>query len=67
LPSFGSFGQTVSEEKIFFKSDNQKQELLWQPCLPMDRDKMSNRYRGPSIDAYYKVAVHFAKGFIGED
>ena len=27
LPSFGSFGQTVSEEKIFQKSANQKQEL----------------------------------------
>jgi hypothetical protein len=27
LPSFGSFGQAVSEEKIFFKAANQKQEL----------------------------------------
>ena len=27
LPSFGSFGQAVSEEKIFYKSTNQKQEL----------------------------------------
>jgi hypothetical protein len=27
LLSFGSFGQEVSEEKIFFKSANQKQEL----------------------------------------
>ena len=27
LPSFGSFGRAVSEEKIFFKSTNQKQEL----------------------------------------
>jgi hypothetical protein len=27
LPSFGSFGQAVSAEKIFFKSTNQKQEL----------------------------------------
>ena len=27
LPSFGSFGQAVSEEKIFKKSANQKQEL----------------------------------------
>jgi hypothetical protein len=24
---------------------------LWCPCLLMDRDKMSNLYRGPSIDA----------------
>ena len=27
LPSFGSFGQSVSDEKIFQKSTNQKQEL----------------------------------------
>ena len=27
LPSFGSFGQAVSEQKIFFKSTNQEQEL----------------------------------------
>jgi hypothetical protein len=27
LSSFGSFGQAVSEEKILFKSANQKQEL----------------------------------------
>jgi hypothetical protein len=29
----------------------------------MDRDKMSNLYRGPSIDASYQVSVHLAKGF----
>ena len=28
----------------------------------MDRDKMSNLYRGPSIDASYQVSVHLAKG-----
>jgi hypothetical protein len=27
LPSFGSFGKAVSEQKIFQKSTNQKQEL----------------------------------------
>jgi hypothetical protein len=32
----------------------------------MDRDKMSNLYRGPSIDASYQVSVHLA-GFRGED
>ena len=36
---------------------------LWLPCLLMDRDKMSNIYRGPSIDASYQVSVHLAKGF----
>jgi hypothetical protein len=28
----------------------------------MDRDKMSNLYRGPSIDASYQVSVHMAGG-----
>jgi hypothetical protein len=27
VPCFGSFGQAVSEEKVFLKSANQKQEL----------------------------------------
>jgi hypothetical protein len=29
----------------------------------MDRDKMSNLYRRPSIDASYQVSVHIAEGF----
>ena len=29
----------------------------------MDGDKMSNRYRGPSIDACYHVSVHLAREF----
>ena len=29
----------------------------------MDRDKMSNLYRGPSIDASYQVSVHMAERF----
>jgi hypothetical protein len=28
----------------------------------MDRDKMSNLYEGPSIDATYQVSVHLAEG-----
>ena len=36
---------------------------LWQPCLLMDRDEMSNLYRGPSIDASYQISVHLAEGF----
>ena len=34
---------------------NQKQELHMGPCLLTDRGKMSNLYRGPSIDATYQV------------
>jgi hypothetical protein len=29
----------------------------------MDLDKMSNLYKGPSIDASYQVSVHLAEGF----
>jgi hypothetical protein len=48
----------------FKKSANQKQEnCLWRPCFLMDRDEMSNLYRGPSIDASYQVSVHLAEGF----
>jgi hypothetical protein len=36
---------------------------VWWPCLLMDRDKMCNLYRGPSINASYQVSVHMAEGF----
>ena len=32
-----------------------------------DRDKISNPYREPSIDASYQVSVHLANGFRGEE
>ena len=63
LPSFGSFGKAVSEEKIFKNGPIRNKNCLWRPCLLMDRDKMSNLYRGPSIDASYQVSVHLAEGF----
>jgi hypothetical protein len=31
--------------------------------LSMDRDEISNLYRGPAIDASYQVLVHLAKQF----
>jgi hypothetical protein len=127
LPSFGSFGQVVSEEKIFKNRPIRNKTCLWWPCLLMDpfciyskcsclwielqinmplkplsqmnwnlvgtiygrssikialfvpirqessvvaycllmdRDGMSNLYRGPSIDASYQVSVHLAKRFL---
>ena len=63
LPSFGSFGQAVSDEKIFRNQPIRNKNCLWRQCLLMDRDEMSIRYRGPSIDASYKVSVHLAKQF----
>jgi hypothetical protein len=36
---------------------------LWWPSLSMDRDKMSNLYREPSIYASYQISVHSRKRF----
>ena len=62
LSSFGSFCQAVSEETIVYESTNQQHEL---PVLAMfvNRSKISNLYRWPSIDATYHVSVHLAKRF----
>ena len=48
----------------FFRNQpiRNKNCLLW-PYLLIDRDEMSNLYRGPSIDASYQVSVHLAMGF----
>ena len=53
LPSFGSFGQAVSEENNFLNQPIRNKNRLWWPCLLMDREGMSNLYKGPSIDASY--------------
>ena len=46
----------------FLEITRNKNYLCW-PCLLMDRDEISNCYRGPSIDASYQVFVHLAKRF----
>ena len=63
LPCFGPFGQAVSEQKIFRNRPIRNKNCLWQPYLLMDREEMSNLYRGPPIDASYQVSVHLAKRF----
>jgi hypothetical protein len=63
LPSFGSFGHTVSEEKNLKNQPIRKKSRLWQSCLLTDRDEMSKIYRGSSIDASYHVSVHLANRF----
>jgi hypothetical protein len=45
------------------KSTNQSQELTVTPCLLTDRDKMTNPYRRPSIDAFHQVSLHLTKQF----
>ena len=49
--------------RLFRNQPIRNKNCLWRPCLLMDRDKMSNCYRGPSIDASYQVLVHWTKGF----
>ena len=61
--SFGLFGQAVSEEKIFKNWPIRNKNGLWWPCLLMDRNKMSNIYKGLCIDASYQVSAHLAEGF----
>ena len=61
LLSFGSFGKTVSEEKIFRNRPIRNKNCLCQPCLLMDQNEMSNLYRGTSIDASYQVSYHLCK------
>ena len=44
LPSFGSFGQVVSEE-ILKKRPIRNKNCLWWPCLLMDRNKCESLER----------------------
>ena len=60
---FGSFSRAVSEAKIKKNRPIRNKNCLWWPCLLIDRDKLSNLNRGPSIDAVYQVSVHLAKWF----
>jgi hypothetical protein len=55
---------TGFQRRRFFKNwPIRNKNCLWWPCLYVDRDKMSNLYRRPSLDASYQVSVHMAEGF----
>ena len=49
--------------KFFRNQPFRNKNCLWRPCLLMDRDEMSNLYRGPSIDASYQISVQLGKRF----
>ena len=51
LPSFGPFGQLVSEEKNLKNQPIRNKNRMWRLCLLTERVGMSNLYRGPSIVA----------------
>ena len=51
------------QRRRFFRNQPiRNKNCLWWPCLITDRDKTSNLYRGPAIDASYQVSV-LAKWF----
>jgi hypothetical protein len=47
LGCFRNFSCTPVPTKITLKSPHPRETCLWRPCLLMDRDEMSNHYRGP--------------------
>ena len=49
--------------RIFRNRPIRNKNCQWQQCLLMNRDKMSNLYRGSSKDAPYHVSIHLAKRF----
>ena len=63
LPTFISFGQAVSEEQLFQKSTNQKQELPMTAMFINGSKRNEQFHRGPSIDASYHVSVQLPKLF----
>ena len=64
LPSCGSFSQALSEEKMFQKSSNQKQEWLVAAMFVNEsgRNEQSLQ-RTCAIEASYPVSVHLVKRF----
>jgi hypothetical protein len=55
--------QWLQRRRFFRNQPIWNKNYLWWPCLLMDRDEMSNLYRGPAIDASYQILIHLAKQF----
>jgi hypothetical protein len=52
------------QRRRFFRNQPiRNKKSLWRPCLLTDQDKMTNLYRGPSIDASYQISVNMGKWF----
>ena len=56
-------GKRFQRRRFFRNQPFRNKNGLWRPCLLMDRDKLSNLYRGPPIDDTYQVSVYLAKRF----
>ena len=53
------------QRRRFFRNRSiRNKNCMWWPCLSTDRDEVSNRHRGHSIDASYQVSIHLAKRFL---
>jgi hypothetical protein len=53
----------LQRRRFFRNQPIRNKNCLWRPCLPTDRDEMSNLHRGPAIDASYQISVHLAERF----
>jgi hypothetical protein len=49
--------------RFFLNRPIRNKNCLWWLCLLMDRDEMSNLYRGPSIDVSYQISDQLALRF----
>jgi hypothetical protein len=56
LPSFGSFGQVISEEKNFKKQPIRNKKCLWRPCLL----RLKSLFE--LFNMYFRFLAHLAKG-----
>jgi hypothetical protein len=64
MQGLSPFNSLLQWRSFFYRNEPiRNKNCLWWPCLLMDRDGMSNLYRGPSIDASYQVSDHLAMRF----
>ena len=63
LLSLVSLAKRFQWRRFFRNRPIRNKNCLWRPCLFMDRDEISNPYRGPAIDASHQVSDHLAKKF----
>ena len=63
LSNISSFGQEVSEKKIFLYQPIRIKNHPWRPCLLTDHDEMRKLYKRPYIDASCQILVQLAKRF----
>ena len=49
------------QRRFFRHRPIRNKNCRWQPCLLIDRDKMSNLYRGPFIDVSYHVSLRLQR------